>query len=74
MLTTEHAAGLVPAAYLINRRSIVKIKILRSTVCAGKRVEKGKVMDADEKDAIFLISLGKAESLEKVKDEKKQQA
>jgi len=49
----------------------VKIKILKSTVCGGKPVEKDKVIDASEKDANYLIGIGKAESSDKKKEEKK---
>ena len=71
MLTTEIAAGIVPAASFEKRTIIVKIKILRTTVCGGKPVEKGKVIDASDKDANYLIGIGKAESAEKSKDDKK---
>ena len=49
----------------------MKIKILKSTVCGGKPVEKDKVIDASEKDANYLIGIGKAESSDKKKEEKK---
>jgi len=49
----------------------VKIKILRTTICGGKRVEKGKVVNASDKDGNYLIGIGKAESAEKQKDDKK---
>lgn len=39
----------------------MKIKILRNTVCDGKVVEVGEVIEASERAAQVLIALGKAE-------------
>ncbi|MEM4234907.1 MAG: hypothetical protein QXU75_07145 [Candidatus Methanomethylicaceae archaeon] len=39
----------------------MKIKILRNTVCKGQAVEAGDVIEVDERDALILIALGKAE-------------
>lgn len=44
----------------------MKLKIIRATVCGGKPVEVGEVVDASERDARTLIALGKARP---VKDE-----
>lgn len=38
-----------------------KIKILQRTVCDGENVGPGDVVSVSEKDARFLIALGKAE-------------
>jgi len=38
----------------------MKIEITKSTVCSGQKVSIGQVVDASEKDARLLISIGKA--------------
>jgi len=45
----------------------MKIKILRTTVADGQRVEQGKTYDISEKNARYLISLRKAEQVPKPK-------
>lgn len=42
----------------------MKIKLLNSTNCDGRRVKAGDVIDASEKDGRFLIALGFAEAYE----------
>ena len=39
---------------------MVKIRIMRPTVCGGRPVEAGAVVEADERDASYLLALGKA--------------
>lgn len=39
----------------------MKIKILKSTVCGGKAVKAGSVVEASASDANFLINKGRAE-------------
>ena len=48
----------------------MKIKMLRSSVCDRKYVYKDQIVDASEKDAKFLISIGKAEVAEDEKPNK----
>ena len=48
----------------------MKIKMLRSSVCDRKDVYKDQIVDASEKDAKFLISIGKAEAVEAEKPNK----
>ena len=48
----------------------MKIKMLRSSVCDRKDVYKDQIVDASEKDAKFLISIGKAEVAEDEKPNK----
>ena len=43
----------------------MKIEILKRTVCDGESVAPGDVVNASEKDAKFLINLGKAEKTTK---------
>ncbi len=43
----------------------MKIKILRATMCGGKRVEKGQIVEASDKDANLLIGIKKAEPTKK---------
>lgn len=38
----------------------MKIRIIRSTVCDGKVVEAGQVVEASDKSAEVLIKMGKA--------------
>jgi len=38
----------------------MKIRIIRSTVCDGKVVEAGQVVEASDKSADVLIKMGKA--------------
>lgn len=40
----------------------MKIKMLKATNCDGKRVAKGDVVDASQKDGSFLINIGFAEA------------
>ena len=39
----------------------MQIKILRTTVCGGVRVEKGAIVEASHADANTLIRMGKAD-------------
>jgi len=42
----------------------MKIKILKQTVCNGEVVKVGDVVEANDRDARFLINIGKAEESE----------
>jgi hypothetical protein len=42
----------------------MKVKILRSTVASGKRVEKGQVVDLSDSDGKFLVAIKKARNVE----------
>lgn len=39
---------------------MVTIRILQATTCGGQRVEANAVVDASERDAHILLSMGKA--------------
>jgi len=49
----------------------MKIKITEPTRCGGKGVAIGQEVDASEKDAKYLIQIGKAKLIDKPKKEKK---
>ena len=38
----------------------MRIKILRSTVCNREAVAAGEIIDADDRDALVLLQMGKA--------------
>lgn len=41
-----------------------KLKILRNTVCGGKNVKAGDVVEASPRDTKLLLDMGKAEIVE----------
>lgn len=49
----------------------MKIKILRSTVGNGRDLYSGKIYDVPDKEALMLISAGKAEAVKEKKEEEK---
>ena len=52
-----------------------KIKLLKSTVCGGKNVQCGEVVEASPKDAFYLLTTGAAvEYVEPVKTTRKTKA
>jgi hypothetical protein len=40
---------------------MARIRIIRSTVCNGEPREAGDVIEVDEREAAFLVQIGKAE-------------
>lgn len=39
---------------------MIKLRILQTTVCGGQRVEANAIVDASERDAHILLTIGKA--------------
>ena len=48
------------------------IKLLKNTVCGGKAVGKGDVVDASDRDAFYLVSTKKAVHFKKEPAKKSQ--
>lgn len=62
MDTTTHNGLIAGASALANsEENMEKIRILRGTVCGGKVVRSGQVVNASARDARVLINAGKAE-------------
>lgn len=43
----------------------MKIEIISGCICGGERTVDGEVVDATEKDAMYLINIGKAKEADK---------
>ena len=59
MLTTIDASAVIAGASSLE--DVMRIKLLKNTVCAGVMARAGDLLDAPEKDANYLIGLGFAE-------------
>jgi hypothetical protein len=49
--------------FLLYKRLIMKIKIIRGTVVKGVAYENGNVVDTDQETGLLLIGLGKAQEV-----------
>lgn len=61
MLTKTKSGALIAGAPDPTRIETMKIEILRSTVCGGRPVSKGDVVEASQQDANTLITMHKAQ-------------